>query len=130
MNMEVPLMRDRIALVTGGSRGIGAATAIQLGEHGASVAVNYYRNATAAQEVVETIEKAGGKAIAVQADVAKQEEVEEMVEHVRETLGPIDTMGLIAPASSSNHTSSMHDHEQLQAIIDGTKGRLWNIVET
>ena len=101
MNMGVQPMKDRIALVTGGSRGIGAATAIQLGQHGARVAVNYYRNKTAAQEVVETIESAGGKALAFQADVTNQEEVEQMVSHVRETLGPIDTLVLNAPASGA-----------------------------
>ncbi|GHO70174.1 beta-ketoacyl-ACP reductase [Ktedonobacter sp. SOSP1-52] len=129
MNMEVPLMKDRIALVTGGSRGIGAATAIQLGGHGARVAVNYYRNATAAQEVVETIERVGGKALAFQADVAKQEEVEQMVSRVRETLGPIDTLVLNAPASSSNPTSSIPAHEQLQAILASFTGSRWDILD-
>jgi 3-oxoacyl-[acyl-carrier protein] reductase len=60
-------MKDRIALVTGGSRGIGSATAFLLGRYGARVAVNYYRNEAAAQRVVSTIEKAGGRALAVQA---------------------------------------------------------------
>jgi 3-oxoacyl-[acyl-carrier protein] reductase len=129
MSMEVPLMKDRIVLVTGGSRGIGAATAIQLGEHGASVAVNYYRNATAAQEVVETIERAGGKALAFQADVAKQEEVEQMVSHVRETLGPIDTLVLNAPASSSP-SSEIPAHEQLQAILAPFTASRWDILES
>jgi 3-oxoacyl-[acyl-carrier protein] reductase len=130
MSMGTLSMKDRIALVTGGSRGIGAATAVQLGEHGASVAVNYYRNATAAQEVVETIERAGGKALAFQADVSKQEEVEQMVSHVREALGPIDTLVLNAPASSSNPTSSIPAHEQLQAILAPFTGSRWDILES
>ena len=128
MSTETPLMKDRIALVTGGSRGIGAATAIQLAQHGAHVAINYYRNAEAAQSVVETIEKAGGKALAFQADVAKQEEVERMVSHVRETLGPIDTLVLNAPASSSS-ASEIPAHQQLQAILAPFTGSRWDVLE-
>ncbi|GHO46690.1 beta-ketoacyl-ACP reductase [Ktedonospora formicarum] len=122
-------MQGRIALVTGSSRGIGAATAIQLGEQGATVAVNYYRNATAAQKVVETIEKAGGKALAFQADVAKQDEVERMVARIHETLGPIDTLVLNAPASS-NSSSEIPAHEQLQAILAPFTGSRWDVLDT
>ncbi|MFL5625403.1 MAG: SDR family NAD(P)-dependent oxidoreductase [Ktedonobacteraceae bacterium] len=68
-------MQNRVALVTGGSRGIGAATAILFGRYGARVGVNYYQNEAAAQKVVSTIEQAGGKALAVQADVANAEQV-------------------------------------------------------
>lgn len=129
MSMTVPLMKDRIGLVTGGSRGIGAATAIQLGLHGATVAVNYHRNEAAAQKVVETIKKAGGKALAFQADVAKQEEVERMVAHIHETLGPIDTLVLNAPASSSPSTE-IPAHEQLQAILAPFTGSRWDVMES
>ena len=95
-------MKDRISLVTGGSRGIGAATAFLLGQYGARMAVNYYRNEAAAQAIVSTNEKAGGKACAFQADVANAEQVEAMVQAVGETLSPIDTLIPNAPAFSSS----------------------------
>jgi NAD(P)-dependent dehydrogenase (short-subunit alcohol dehydrogenase family) len=70
-----------IALVTGGSRGIGKATALLLGAEGYTVAVNYQHNAQAAQSVVETIIAAGGKAFAVQADIGEEEQVVAMFAH-------------------------------------------------
>lgn len=61
---------ERVVLVTGGSRGIGAATALLAAQRGWAVAVNYASQADAAQQVVRAIEKAGGRAMAVKADVA------------------------------------------------------------
>jgi 3-oxoacyl-[acyl-carrier protein] reductase len=67
-------------LVTGASTGIGAATAIEFGKCGASVIVNYNRSADAAENVVNTINESGGKAIAVQADVSESAEIEKLVD--------------------------------------------------
>ena len=86
----------RVVLITGSSRGIGAATARLFARHGAAVAVNYRTNASAAQSVVADITDAGGRAIAVQADVRVAAEVEAMVQTVGEQLGPIDTLVLNA----------------------------------
>ena len=67
-----------LALVTGASRGIGRATALQLAREGYTVAVNYHQNALAADEVVNAIHAAGGKAFAVQADIGDEQQVEAM----------------------------------------------------
>ena len=80
-------MNDRIALITGGSRGIGAATALLAARQGWAVAVNYQANAAAAQAVVDRIRAGGGTAIAVQADVAKEAEVVAMFQAVDAQLG-------------------------------------------
>jgi len=79
----------RVALVTGGSRGIGRATAELLAARGHAVAVNYVANNAAADEVVGAIGDAGGTAIAVQADVGDEESVARMIEEVQERLGPL-----------------------------------------
>lgn len=80
-------LSEKVALVTGGSRGIGRAIALQLAAQGADVAVNYRGNAAAAQAVVEQIEGMGRRAIAVQADVADSEAVQAMVKTVSQALG-------------------------------------------
>ena len=79
----------KVVLVTGGSRGIGAATCILAAQKGWDVAVNYTSNAQAAEEVVQQIKAAGGRAMAVQADVANEEQVLAMFQKVRAELGPL-----------------------------------------
>ena len=80
---------SHVALVTGGSRGLGRAVALRLGSDGHSVAVNYTANASAAAEVVETITAAGGAAIAVQADVGNTDAVAAMFDEIEERLGRV-----------------------------------------
>jgi 3-oxoacyl-[acyl-carrier protein] reductase len=90
--------KDQVVLVTGGSRGIGAATAKLFARHGARVAVNYVSNPAAAEKVVADIGGSGGKAMAVQADVRRYDEVAAMVETVTAQFGPIDILVLNAGA--------------------------------
>ncbi len=85
----------RVALVTGASRGIGAATALLAARQGWAVAVNYARNADAAQAVVRRIRQAGGTAIAVQGDVAVEADVVAMFAAVDEQLGHAGRLGAL-----------------------------------
>lgn len=85
-------MTDRVALVTGASRGIGRAIAINLAASGHAVAVNYRSRSDAADEVVGTIEGAGGQAMAVAADVGDADAVTAMTTEIADKLGPITVL--------------------------------------
>lgn len=85
-------LQDKVAVVTGASRGIGRAIALELARRGASVVVNYNRSAEAAHEVVSAIEEEGGQALAVQADVSELEQAATLVKAAIDTFGTIDIL--------------------------------------
>ncbi len=82
----------KVALVTGGSRGIGRAICLALAQQGARVALNYYRSAGPAQETLEEVRALGAEAVAWRADVSVRAEVTEMIRHISQHLGPVDCL--------------------------------------
>jgi 3-oxoacyl-[acyl-carrier protein] reductase len=85
-------LTGKSAIVTGASRGIGRAIAIDLAARGASVVVNYINNETAAQEAVKTIEAAGGKALAFKADVSKGDDAGALIKAALDAFGKLDIL--------------------------------------
>lgn len=86
------LLDGKVAVVTGGSRGIGEAIAVDLAANGASVVVNYHASETAAQAIVARIEAGGGTAVAVQADVSSFQGAQDLLKTTLDTYGQVDIL--------------------------------------
>ena len=114
-------LEGRVALVTGGSRGIGAAVCAELGAAGATVAVNYVANPAAAEAVVAGIRDAGGTAVAVQGDVATAEGAGALVETVERDVGPIAILVCNAGITRDNLIMKL-DEGDWRSVIDTNLG--------
>ncbi len=126
------LLKDKIALVTGGSRGIGATIAERFAKEGAIVAVNYVHNAAKADEVVQKILDAGGQAFSIQADVRDPQAVKQMITEINDNFGGLD----IAVNNALSHytfnpktrqTSWEINWSDYQAQLDGSVRGAFNI---
>lgn len=110
-------LTEQVAIVTGGSRGIGRATALMLADAGANIVVNYARASAAAEEVVAAIADRGGSAIAMQADVSNADQVEALVQAAKDKWGRIDV--LVNNAGITRDTLLLRmKPEDWQAVID------------
>ncbi|KAK44414.1 3-oxoacyl-ACP reductase FabG [Caballeronia sp. LZ029] len=135
-------LNGRVALVTGGSRGIGRAISLALASCGASVAVNYRQRENQAADVVAEIERLGGRALAVRADVSLSSDVDTMIGDIEQRLGPVDIL------VNNAGTATMIDIDDLteaefdqtiavnlksaflctQAVLPGMRSRRWGRV--
>lgn len=115
--MQEKKLSGQVALVTGASSGIGKAIAIALGEAGASIGVNYHSNKDSAIEVVNTIEAAGGKAVAVKGNVSDEAEVQAMFGEIIQQFGTID---ILINNAGMQRDAAFHEMtlKQWQEVID------------
>jgi 3-oxoacyl-[acyl-carrier protein] reductase len=105
-------LESKVVLVTGGATGIGRATVVALAREGAHIAVNYSKSAAAAEETARLAERAGGRALTVQADVTQQPQVRAMMERVARDMGGLD--GLVNNAGWTARVP----HRQLDDLTD------------
>ncbi len=115
-------LQDKVAVVTGSSRGIGRAIALKLASLGAKVVVNYRANAEAAQEVVEAIEALGGQAIAVQADVTNADDAKRLIQAAQKTYGKVDILVNNAGITRDTLLARMSEEDWSLVINTNLKG--------
>ena len=110
-------IKDRVALVTGGGRGVGKGISLSLAAAGASVAVNYRRDEESAAETVREIEALGGKAIALSASVDDYEQNAQMVADIERDLGPVSILVNNAGIASRGRSVVDTDPEEMRRVV-------------
>ncbi|WP_424930288.1 SDR family NAD(P)-dependent oxidoreductase [Amaricoccus tamworthensis] len=111
-------LQGKTAIVTGGGRDIGRACAVKLASEGANVAINYFASSAGAEQTVAEIEKLGGKAIAVQGDLSKAEDVATLVDATVKEFGAVDVLVNNAGGLISRKTIAEMPLEHWQAVMD------------
>ncbi len=142
--MAAPL-KGKVCLVTGGSRGIGRATALAMADAGANIAINYQRSEDAAKEVCDLVKKKNVEARMYKADISRDEEAQAMVDQLQKDLGPVSVLvnnaGITRDRSFLKMTKMMWDevlgvnlngpfnvtHAILGGMVDAGWGRIINI---
>jgi 3-oxoacyl-[acyl-carrier protein] reductase len=114
-------LEGRVAIVTGASRGIGRAIAIELAKRGAAVTVNYLRSAQSAEDVVSTIKQNGGRAIAVQADVSDFHQAQTLIKTALDELGNVEILVNNAGITRDNLIMMMSDNDWEEVISTNLK---------
>lgn len=121
------MLKDKVALVTGASRGIGREIAITLAGYGAKVIVNYNGSETAANEVVATIRENSGEAVAVKANVAVENECKEMIENALATYGRVDILVNNAGVTRDNLLMKISEEDFDMVMDTNVKGSFFTI---
>jgi acetoacetyl-CoA reductase len=119
-------LKGRVAIVTGGGKGIGAAIAKQLAENGVKVVINYNQSSEAAKQVVQSIHECGGEAIAVQADVSVLEEAKKLVEITIEKYEKLDILVNNA-GITRDRTFKKLSEEEWRKVIDVNLNSVYNM---
>jgi 3-oxoacyl-[acyl-carrier protein] reductase len=118
-------LTDRVAIVTGGSRGIGRGIALELARRGAKIVVNYHANADAAQETVQAIEALGGAALAIQADAGTLSDAEKLVKAATDTYGKLDILVNNA-GTTRDGLIAMMSEQDWDVVLNTNLKSAWN----
>lgn len=111
------MLKGKVAVITGAGRGIGRAIALQFAEYGSKVVVNYRNSATQVEEVLSSIREAGGEAIAIQADISKEEEAKKLIEETVKHFGRLDVLVNNAGITKDNLVMRMSEAD-FDSVID------------
>jgi NAD(P)-dependent dehydrogenase (short-subunit alcohol dehydrogenase family) len=121
--VEAEIMEEKLALITGASKGIGAETAKLLARRDHFVCINYHESEDAAEDVASCIRQSGGRCATVRADVSKEDEVEAMIESIRERYGHISYLvnnaGYVSARKSFEDTSRAELHRVFSVNVYG-----------
>jgi 3-oxoacyl-[acyl-carrier protein] reductase len=126
---RLPQLHGKVVLITGASRGIGAATAKRLARSGASVIINYHQNREAAQKVLDEIRSTGGRGMIFQADVTRKDQLASMIKAAREEYPPVDV--LVNNAYFPFQVGQLHElsWDDFHRAIEHELGAFFNCVQ-